>query len=63
MSADLDVRDEVVVCSLADLKRGNAAIYLAEARIMLARERARLDELSLLLDAREAEMVRLANSK
>jgi hypothetical protein len=58
VSADLDDATKLLAASSRTADAGAEAVYLAEARLLLARERARLDELDLLLAAREAEIGR-----
>jgi hypothetical protein len=55
---NLDIIATLLAAAANAPDREMALTYLAESRIMLAREGARLEELRLLLDAREGEYLR-----
>jgi|CZKU01.1.fsa_nt_gi hypothetical protein len=62
MSTDSDSAEALLAAAQQSDDRAIRLVYTAEARMCLARERERLRQQQLLLDAIEAELVRTANA-
>jgi hypothetical protein len=58
MSADSDGAEKLLAAASQSTSRALRIIYIAEARILIARERERLRQQAELLDALEADIIR-----